>query len=59
VSKAITYYAVGYTGSDGPAGADDNSRMLFENADEYAQLYADEERTPAQFCAERTSAAMT
>ena len=35
---------------------DDNSRMLFENADEYAQLYPDEERQPAQFCAERLAA---
>ena len=34
---------------------DDNSRMLFENAEEYAQLYPDEERSPAQFCAERLS----
>jgi hypothetical protein len=34
---------------------DDNSRLLFENAEEYAQLYPDEERTPAQFCAERLS----
>jgi hypothetical protein len=32
---------------------DDNSRMLFENAEEYARLYPDEERSPAQFCAER------
>ena len=32
---------------------DDNSRQLFENAEEYALLYPDEEPVPAQFCAER------
>lgn len=26
---------------------------FFENAEEYALLYPDEERTPAQFCTER------
>lgn len=34
---------------------DDNSRQLFDNADEYARLYPNEERTAAQFCAERLS----
>ena len=34
---------------------DDNSRMLFENADEYDRLYPDETRQAATFCAERLS----